>query len=110
MRWKLVFATSLIAALAGFGIWLAVTLAAFGSASALTKRPIVLVVSLGVPLAFAASASVFAYRHTSRRRKLQAFLAAILSLFLTAASYLVVSLFAPSRLYVPRTFDMRHSR
>lgn len=50
-----------------------------------------------LPIAAIASASVFVYRHTARRRALQATLTAVVSSTLTLAAILIGSLFSPER-------------
>jgi uncharacterized membrane protein len=110
MRWKLLFLTSLAAAVAGFAIWFGFVLATFGSASELTRAALWFALSLVIPLAPCVYAGVFAYRHTARRRKTQAVITVLLSLFFTVASYFVGLIFCHSRLYVPRTFEVRQAR
>ena len=110
MRWKIICVTSLAAAVAGFGIWFGLILVTFGSAAELPRNPISFTVSMAIPLASCIYAGVFAYRHTAKQRKLQATLTAILALILTAAVYFLASQVSPSKLVIPRTFEMRHSR
>ena len=82
MRWKLLIAASLLAAAAGAGacyasallLLPAVGLGAQGWAAALT---------LLAPLASTAFAAFFVYRHTARRRALQAAATALLAALLT---------------------------
>jgi hypothetical protein len=82
LRWKLLLPTSLAAALVGAGV-------SYGLAYLLYRfrRPypatltVLTIVELTC-LALGAGASVFVYRHTARRRKLQALLALLLSLLL----------------------------
>ena len=101
MRWKLLVATILVSAAVGAG-------ASYGTASGLYRlnrpAPTPLTVLIVVELIFLAtsvSASMFAYRHTARRRKLQAFLTLLLSLLLAHAllwlATFFVSLFAASQ-------------
>ncbi len=101
MRWKLLIIASLAAAIAGFGLWLGLLLAAFGSLAGLARHPALLSLTCFIPLVIIASASLFVYRHTSRRRKLQAAVTAALALLLIAAAYLVGSSLSP-RLRAPR--------
>jgi hypothetical protein len=60
----------------------------------------VLLVTSFVPLFAAAIAGFFVYRHTSRRRKLQALMSIVITLTITAASYLLGSRLLPHRLSV----------
>jgi len=80
MRLKLVIGASSLAALAGAGSCIAIVQLAFSSA----VRPGLLVgATFLLPAAAITIASIFVYRHTARRRKLQAFLTALISLLLT---------------------------
>ena len=95
MRWKLLLATTLVAALVGAG-------ASYGAAYGLyrfsRRAPTPLTVLIVVELIFLAtgvSASMFAYRHTARRRKLQAFLTLLLSLLLAHALLRLATFFVP---------------
>jgi hypothetical protein len=108
MRWKLLIIASLAAAAAGFGLWVAVVLAGFGSFTALARHSTLLLLAHMIPLLAIASASLFVYRHTARRRKLQAALTATLALVLIAAAYLVASVLSP-RLYLPHTPEVRQA-
>jgi hypothetical protein len=96
MRLKLVVIASLIAAIVGaaggigiiywiLGLWrsnFVWTASYFGAGGALLLPPILL----------AMSASFFVYRHTARRRKLQAALTAILTIAISLAAYTAVFL------------------
>lgn len=78
MRLKLVLAVSLIAAIVGAGSCIALVLGVF-SARALSSPGLLLISALLLPLAAVVFASIFVYRHTARRRRLQAFLTAIIA-------------------------------
>ncbi|HEX8160563.1 MAG TPA: hypothetical protein VF538_01590 [Pyrinomonadaceae bacterium] len=82
MRWKLLVITSLAATLAGacanYGIMRA--LLEYSEHHAVYYRTF-LVVEI-VPLAITVYSSIFVYRHTARRRKLQAALAGLASFIL----------------------------
>ncbi len=110
MRWKLLITTSIAAALVGFSVWCALAVGVFGSARALARHDGLLLVSIVIPLAVAGAGGFFAYRHTARRRKLQALITTLLAIFLTIIVYLAVSIFAVDRLYIPRTYEVRHGR
>ena len=93
MRWKLVVITSLVAAIAGLCLSLGLTLLALrASVQVSFYRPFFIVASL-LPLLAAVAAGVFVYRHTARRRKLQAFLTIALSMLLQLAVLLGVPFF-----------------
>ena len=82
MRWKLLIAASLLAAAAGAGSCYAAARylpPALGPGS----RGWVAALSLLVPLGATAFAAVFVYRHTARRRTLQAAATALLASLLT---------------------------
>jgi hypothetical protein len=97
MRWKLLIAASLLAATVGAGAVLAVTYFALGPAGGDATPPgWLLAVAVLVPLGAVAYAAVFVYRHTARRRTLQAAATALASIALTLAALLAVPyLFAP---------------
>ena len=88
MRLKLLMIASLVAAVVGAAVTVVILSTAFGSLNvALAAKPFahevwVVVVQSALPLLIAALASMFVYRHTARRRKLQAALTLILSLLL----------------------------
>jgi len=110
MRWKLVIISSLIAALVALGLWCAVAIGLFGSASALARHDWLLLGSAALPLLVAAFGAVFVYRHTAKRRKLQATITSLLVLFLTVGLYFLAWAFVPARFYIPRAYEVRHAR
>jgi hypothetical protein len=108
MRWKLLVLVSFVAAVLALALWSTITIAVFGSAGVLAQNDWHLLGSLVIPLGVTAYAGMFVYRHTAKRRKLQALIATVLVLLLTAAVYLIAS--GHSRLYIPRTYEVRHPR
>jgi hypothetical protein len=110
MRWKLLIIASLAAAMIGCGLWIALVIGVFGSARALARNDWLLLSSAIIPLAPAAYSGVFVYRHTARRRKTQAAFTVILALLFTLGTYLVASGLFVDRLYIPRTYEVRHAR
>jgi hypothetical protein len=110
MRWKLLILVSLVAALLALGLWSAVTIAVFGSARVLAQNDWLLLCSLVIPLGVTAYAGVFVYRHTSKRRKLQAVITALLSLMFTVDVYFIAWVVFPDRFYIPKTYEVRHAR
>ncbi|HYX28348.1 MAG TPA: hypothetical protein VE863_07265 [Pyrinomonadaceae bacterium] len=110
MRWKLIILASLIGAIIGFGLWCAITIAFFGSAINLARHDWILLASVLLPLGFAIFGGVFVYRHTARRRKVQAVTTAILSLILTIVGYCVADVVDHDRFVIPRTSEVRHGR
>ena len=87
MRLKLVIAASVLAAVAGAGSCLALGLGVF-SLKALSNPGLLVTSTLVLPIAAIAFAAIFVYRHTARRRKLQAFLTAIIAILLTLSLFI----------------------
>jgi hypothetical protein len=87
VRWKLLIITSLVAALVNAGGVCALAYWTTGSEMppGASPRGAVAGVIL-IPLVFTTLACIFVYRHTARRRKLQAALTALFALVLTFAS------------------------
>jgi len=110
VRWKLLLVVSIVGGLLALGLWSILAVAIFGSARVMAQEDWRLLVSLVIPLAVNILATIFVYRHTSRRRKLQALLASGLVLLFTAFSYLIASTFFVSRLYIPTTYEVRHGK
>ena len=93
MRWKLLIIASLAAALIGAGGVRLLVYWTDGLTKPISAQPTLLAGSIIIPLVFAVLASVFVYRHTARRRKLQAALTALLSLVLTLAALFAAQVF-----------------
>jgi uncharacterized BrkB/YihY/UPF0761 family membrane protein len=91
MRLKLVIAASVLAAVVGAGICIALVLGVF-SEKALSNPSLLVTSTLLLPIATITFASIFVYRHTARRRKLQAFLTAILAIILTLTFFIAASI------------------
>ena len=91
MRLKLVIAASVLAALVGAGICIALVLGVF-SVKTLSNPGLLVTSTLVLPIATTAFASIFVYRHTARRRKLQAFLTAIIAIILTLTFLIAASI------------------
>ncbi len=81
MRWKLLLASGLIAGIVGTGLSLAVLFFTSGERQNLWQQPRLWVSLLAVLLPFALFiyTAIFVYRHTARRRRLQAFLSVALA-------------------------------
>jgi heme/copper-type cytochrome/quinol oxidase subunit 3 len=87
MRLKLIIFTSLLAALFGSGASIAIVLGVFSSLKSLnTPGPLVLATFL-LPIGAIVWSTVFVYRHTARRRKLQAFLTVVLGLIFAFGAF-----------------------
>ena len=91
MRLKLVIAASVLAAVVGAGICIALVLGVF-AVKALSNPGLLVTSTLLLPIATIAFASIFVYRHTARRRKLQAFLTAMIAIILTLAFFIAASI------------------
>jgi hypothetical protein len=91
MRLKLVFAASALAAIVGAGSCAALVLGFF-SAKALSSPNLLVAFTLLLPVATIVFASIFVYRHTAKRRKLQAFLTTLIATLLTLCIFIVASI------------------
>lgn len=91
MRLKLVIAASVLAAVVGAGICIALVLGVF-SVKALSNPTLLVSSTLLLPIAAIALASIFVYRHTARRRKLQAFITALIAIILTLGFFVAASI------------------
>jgi purine-cytosine permease-like protein len=92
MRLKLVLCASSLAAIVGAGLCIAALLAFFSSIKLFAYPSLLLVSTFFLPTAAIVFASIFVYRHTSRRRKLQAFMTAILATTLTITFLVIASI------------------
>jgi len=92
MRLKLVFISSVVAATLGAGSAIAIILWVFSSLKPITSPGSLVLATFLLPALTILLASIFVYRHTARRRKLQAMLTAILSLLLVIAFFVVASI------------------
>ena len=91
MRLKLVIAASVLAAVVGAGICIALVLGVF-SVKTLSNPGLLATSTLVLPIGTIAFASIFVYRHTARRRKLQAFLTAMIAIILTLTFLIAASM------------------
>jgi hypothetical protein len=94
VRWKLLIITSFVAALVNAG---AVRSLAYWTAETRTPpgamhRGVIASVAI-VPLVITALACIFVYRHTARRRKLQAALTALFALMATLIAIFAARMF-----------------
>jgi hypothetical protein len=97
MRLKLVIITSLLAAIAGAGASVAIVLLGFSALPTLRPPGPLLLATLLLPILAVLLASIFVYRHTARRRKLQAFLTALIATFLSICLFLAASILSARR-------------
>ena len=96
MRLKLVFAAAALAAIVGAGSCIALVLGVF-SVKALSSPGLLVVSTLVLPIAAITFAAIFVYRHTARRRKLQAFLTTLVAILLTLCLFIVATVLSARR-------------
>ena len=96
MRLKLVFAASALAAVVGAGSCIALVLGVF-SVEAVSRPGLLVASTLLLPIATIIFAAIFVYRHTARRRKLQALLTALIATLLTLAFFILASIWSSRR-------------
>ncbi|HKZ77184.1 MAG TPA: hypothetical protein VJ124_02595 [Pyrinomonadaceae bacterium] len=94
MRLKLVLLAALLAAIAGSGASIAIIITVFSSLRPIVKPGLLVLSTFLLPTAAVLLASIFVYRHTARRRKLQALLTVIIATLLTLALFIVASIFS----------------
>jgi hypothetical protein len=92
MRLKLVFISSLVAAAVGAGSSIAIILSVFSSLKPISTPGLVVLATFMLPALVTLLAAIFVYRHTARRRKLQAAMTVIISLILTIAFFVIGSI------------------
>jgi predicted anti-sigma-YlaC factor YlaD len=97
MRLKLVLISSLTAAIVGAGSAVAVILIVFSSLKPIAAPGLVVVSTYLLPLLATLLASIFVYRHTAKRRKLQALLTAIIASLLTISVFVLASMLTARR-------------
>jgi ABC-type Fe3+-siderophore transport system permease subunit len=91
MRLKLVLISSLIAAVVGAGSAVAIILFIFSSLKPIAAPGLLVVSTYLLPTLATLLAAIFVYRHTAKRRKLQAVLTAIIAAVLTIAIFFLAS-------------------
>jgi hypothetical protein len=96
MRLKLVLAASLLAAIVGAGSCIALVFGVFAR-NALSTPGLLVTSTLLLPIVTITFASIFVYRHTARRRRLQAILTALLAILVTLAFFTAASIFSARR-------------
>jgi hypothetical protein len=110
MRWKLVVLSSVAAAFIGVGLWSLLVILFFGTAWRLSHNDSTLLASALIPLGVAIFSGFFVYRHTARRRRLQAIITVLFSVLLIPLAYVAMRALFHERLYIPKTYDVRHAR
>jgi hypothetical protein len=101
MRLKLVLLSSLIAAIVGAGAAIAIILWVFSSLKPVSAPGAVVLSTYLLPIVTTLLAAIFVYRHTARRRRLQAALTALIALLLTLAVFVIASICTARRDTVP---------
>jgi purine-cytosine permease-like protein len=96
MRLKLVFAASALAAIVGAGSCVAIVLGFF-SLEAFFKPGLVVASTILLPVATIVFAAIFVYRHTAKRRKLQAFLTTLVAILLTLCIFILAAFLSTRR-------------
>lgn len=104
MRWKLLIAASLLAAAASAGVCFAVAHYLLAPATRLSPPVWIAGLTLVVPLGAITYASIFVYRHTARRRAIQAAATALLSILFTLTALTLGSILAGS--HAPELFPV----
>ena len=97
MRLKLVFAASALAAVMGAGSCIALVLGVFSDALSRPRPGLLVASTLLLPIATIIFAAIFVYRHTARRRKLQALLTTLIATLLTLAFFVLASVLTARR-------------
>ena len=97
MRLKLVLISSLLAAVAGAGSAIAIIVSVFSSLHAIATPGMLVLSTYLLPILTTLLASIFVYRHTARRRKLQAILTATIAAVLTILFFVVASIIMARR-------------
>ena len=92
MRWKLLLIASLVATLVGAGATLGIVIGVLNSSGQFTAPDMAVLGTLIIPVASITFASIFVYRHTARRRKLQAMATALLATILTLTIFIISSM------------------
>jgi hypothetical protein len=110
MRWRLIILISAAAAAVAFCLWCLFAIGVYGSARIMAQSDRRLIASTAIPLLMGAVASVFVYRHTAKRRKLQAAMSAVLAIILAVDFYVAAWVIFPDRFYIPKTYEVRHAR
>ena len=101
MRLKLVLLCSLLAAIVGAGSSIAIIISVFSSLRPIMTPGLLVISTLLLPVLTVWLATLFVYRHTARRRKLQAALTTIISLLLTIAIFVLTSIYTARREPLP---------
>lgn len=91
MRWKLLLIAALLAGAVGAGSTLGLVYGLTRPLESVMRPSLFALSALLIPLAAITFASIFVYRHTARRRRLQAMLTALMAALLTLTILLLSS-------------------
>jgi uncharacterized membrane protein len=91
MRWKLLLTATLLATIVGAGSTLFLVYALMRPVESFVRPSVYSLGALLIPIAAITFAAIFVYRHTSRRRRLQMMLTALLASVLTLTILLLSS-------------------
>jgi len=97
MRPKLVVGVSMLSALLGAGSCIGIVWGVSSALNPVNKPGLLAFATLLLPIASIIFASIFVYRHTARRRKLQAFITAVLATILTLAIFVIATILSARR-------------
>ncbi|MGH9967061.1 MAG: hypothetical protein ACREBG_04405 [Pyrinomonadaceae bacterium] len=92
MRLKLVLIASLVAAVVGSSVSIAIILGRFSSLKSLSAPDLIVVLTFFFPIIAVVLAAIFVYRHTARRRKTQALLTGVLAAFFSLGVFILASI------------------
>ena len=109
MRLKLVFLSSLIAAFVGAGSAIAIIISVFSSLKPISSPGLIVLSTFLLPALTVLLATIFVYRHTARRRKLQAALTTFVALLLTIALFVLASIYTSRRQTLPPQPGPQHT-
>jgi len=97
MRLKLVIVASMLAAILGAGSCIVIVFLAFASFKPFTNPGLLVLSTFLLPAASTIFAAIFVYRHTARRRKLQAALTVLIATLITLCLLVVASIVSARR-------------
>jgi ABC-type uncharacterized transport system permease subunit len=100
MRWKFLVIVSIVASIVASLLWTTAMFLFFGPEPVFDFERLWRL-SFAVPLAVSLGTGFFVYRHTSKRRKLQAMVATLMVLVLTALAYFGAAQLWPKYLNKP---------
>lgn len=102
MRWKFLVIVSMVLTLVASLLWCGSVVVFFGPVRIIDFGSLWFL-SFVIPLGLSFAAGFFVYRHTSRRRKLQAAVATMAVMLITAAVIMAAPRILPQYLTIPRT-------